>query len=193
MSRQAYRSDTIAVGLQLGGVIMAFFVFNAVMQTSSRITWSLARDNAIFKSRILATIHPSLGIPVWSTVASWFTISLGGCVFLASSTGTSLRYVCLTLSLRLSAFSALLASCVILQQLSFAIPCALVLYQRRSEVYLPKNRSFRLPHWLGWFINGYVVVVTLVLTIFFVLPPYLPTTASNMSKFSPQWKVLTQG
>ncbi|KAI7769409.1 hypothetical protein LZL87_012850 [Fusarium oxysporum] len=80
-----------------------------------------------------------------------------------------------------AAFNALLGSAVVLQQLSFVIPTALLLYQRRSETYLPKDRAFRLPSVLGWVVNVWVVGLATVLSTFFLLPPFLPVTAGTMN------------
>ncbi|EED21859.1 choline transport protein, putative [Talaromyces stipitatus ATCC 10500] len=163
--RQAFRSNNMAVGILIASCFLSFFILNAVVETSSRIAWALAKDNALLMSSKLELVHPGLEIPTWSLIFSWFFIALTGVVFVISST----------------AFNAVLASLIVLQLLSFSIPCALLLYQRRSEEYLPADRLFRLPHWLGFTVNAYVVGISLMLTVFFVLPTFLPVTASTMN------------
>ncbi|KAF2098757.1 amino acid transporter [Rhizodiscina lignyota] len=165
ISRQGMRSDLAAAITQAAGVVMTFFVMNAVLETASRITWALARDNALIFPGTFSSIHSTLGVPIWSIILDWAILSLLGLVFLASTT----------------AFNALLGSCVVLQQLSFLMPTVLLMYQRRSEVFLPRNRAFRLPNWFGWIVNAWVVVMSALLVIFFLLPPFLPVTGSNMN------------
>lgn len=80
-------------------------------------------------------------------------------------------------------FNALLISSVVLQQISFVIPTALLFNRRRSEEYIPPSRPLKLPNWLGWTANVIVVAMASLFTVFFVLPPFLPVTGSNMSKF----------
>lgn len=82
------------------------------------------------------------------------------------------------------AFNALVGSAVVLQQLSYILPPALLIYRRRSEHFLPKHRSFRIPDWLGWATNIIVVIFATITTIFFTFPVILPVTSSNMSTVS---------
>lgn len=58
----------------------------------------------------------------------------------------------------------------------------MLMLQRRSEKFLPPDRAFKVPNWLGWIANAWVVTMCLVLTVFFCLPPFLPVTGSIMSK-----------
>lgn len=67
------------------------------------------------------------------------------------------------------------------QLLSFVIPAALLIYRRRSEKYLPRNRAFPLPNWLGWTVNLWTMLGGVLVCVFFFLPPFLPVTGSNMS------------
>lgn len=80
------------------------------------------------------------------------------------------------------AFNALVSSCVTLQMLSFVMPAALVVYRKRSEEYLPKDRAFALPDWFGWVVNVWAVCMPSLLCIFFLFPSFLPVTVTNMSE-----------
>lgn len=64
------------------------------------------------------------------------------------------------------------------------IPFTLLLYQRRSEEFLPRDRHFKLPSILGWVINVAVVLTIPVVVVFFTFPPLLPVNGKNMSKRS---------
>ncbi|KAF1812576.1 amino acid transporter [Eremomyces bilateralis CBS 781.70] len=165
INRVGLRSDAGAVGLLIAGVIMTFFVLNAVIQTASRITWALARDNALVFSGLFRQIHPTLEVPVSSILVVWGVLAACGLLILASDT----------------AFNALVSSCVTLQLLSFIMPTALVLYQRRSTTYLPRNRAFGLPNWAGWIINVWAVCMPSILCIFFLFPAFVPVTAESMN------------
>ncbi|OQV10176.1 hypothetical protein CLAIMM_14211 [Cladophialophora immunda] len=165
VSQQCLRSVNFATVLSCGGIIMAFFALNAVQETTSRLAWSFARDNGLVFSKHLHRIHPRLQVPVWSLLLTWAILAICGCIYLASST----------------AFNALVNSAVVLQQVSFLIPIALLLYRKRDSRYLPKSRSFALPRGLGFAINVLAVLFTSVTTIFFCFPLLLPVTASSMN------------
>lgn len=80
------------------------------------------------------------------------------------------------------AFNALIGSSIVLQEISFLIPVALLIYRRRSRKYLPEGRAFRLPSAVGWTANIIVVIFVTVTTVFFNFPAFLPTSASTMSE-----------
>jgi choline transport protein len=173
LTRIALRSDAGAVGVQVTGTIMTFFILNAVFATASRMTWALARDNALLFSKPLGHVHRSLEVPVSSILTVWVILSLCGLLILATEV----------------AFNALVSSCVTLQLLSFIIPAALVVYRRRAETYLPSKRTFRVPGWLGWASNVWAVIMPSIQCIFFLFPQFLPVTAANMSKSCHHGKV----
>ncbi|KEF53879.1 uncharacterized protein A1O9_10281 [Exophiala aquamarina CBS 119918] len=164
---QCLQSLDFATVLACGGIFMAFFALNAVQETASRLTWSFARDNGLVFSTHLQRIHPRWQVPVWSLFITWGILAIYGCIFLGSST----------------AFNALVNSAIALQQLSFLIPIALLLYRKRDPEFLPITRAFVLPHGVGLLVNILAVVFTSVTTVFFCFPLILPMTASNMSTF----------
>lgn len=84
-----------------------------------------------------------------------------------------------------TAFNALLGSMIVLQLLSFIIPLVLLICRRRGTRYLPHDRAFRLPMILGWVVNVYAIIVGSTLLVFFLLPPFRPLTAQNMSQYIP--------
>lgn len=113
-------------------------------------------------------MHASLGVPVWALIAEEMVVIICGCIYLGST----------------AAFNALINTAVILQIISFAIPCALLLLRGRSERFLAKGRWFCIPGWLGWVCNGIVVVYAVIEVVFFDLPTSIPTTGSSMSELS---------
>ena len=87
-----------------------------------------------------------------------------------------------TLTNKSVAFNALIGSSIVLQQLSFAIPIALLVYRKRPTEFLPRNRQFRMPEPLAWFANVFSLMFTVIVLVFFNFPSFLPVTASTMSK-----------
>ncbi|KAK1709559.1 amino acid permease-domain-containing protein [Colletotrichum lupini] len=137
--------------------------------TASRLTWAFARDNAIVFSPFLCKIHPKMGVPVNALLVNWALIFALGCLFLASST----------------AFNALVATGLILQQVSFAFPAALALYQRSQgeaafRRLLPR-RKFNMPPLIGAAANILTIVLGLLALVFYDFPVVMPVSASNMN------------
>ncbi|KIW81502.1 hypothetical protein Z517_04527 [Fonsecaea pedrosoi CBS 271.37] len=163
--RQGLRSTALATAFIVVGIVMTVFILNAVQETSSRLAWSFARDNGLVFSSRLCRIHPTLEVPVYALLLTYAILVLCGCIFVASTT----------------AFNALISSSIVLQQLSFVIPVALLLYRRRGPKYLPRTRFFAPPPAVGWIANVIVVAFSLVTTVFFNMPAFLPTSASSMN------------
>ncbi|KAB8070544.1 amino acid/polyamine transporter I [Aspergillus leporis] len=144
---------------------VSIVALNAVHQTASRLTWSFARDEALFYSNKLAAVNPTLGVPIWATLLDGLCVLLVGIIYVASS----------------NAFNAFIGTTVILAQISYAIPAALLLYRRRSTDYLPSSRPFKLPSAVGYIVNTMTIVWAVVLTVFFTFPAVLPATGENMN------------
>lgn len=67
--------------------VISCVALSAVHQTASRLTWSFARDDALFYSHRLSRVSPSLGVPVYSLILNGVVVLLVGIVYVASSTG----------------------------------------------------------------------------------------------------------
>ncbi|KAK6000904.1 hypothetical protein QM012_002987 [Aureobasidium pullulans] len=163
--RQATRSDAAATVFLVILLTINLFVVNAVQQTSSHLIWAFGRDKGLVLSKQLAQMHRGLEVPVWALLANAAVIFICGCIYLASS----------------AAFNALINTTIILQMISFAMPCLLLMFRGRSERFLAKNRWFRMPGWLGWSCNATVVVFAIIELVFFDLPTSIPTTGSSMN------------
>ncbi|RAL13520.1 putative choline transport protein [Aspergillus homomorphus CBS 101889] len=145
--------------------VVSLVALNAVHQTASRLTWSFARDEALFFSRHLATIHSSLGVPVYSLLLDGLAVLLVGIVYVCSTT----------------AFNAFISTTVVVAQISYAIPATLLLLRRRSPHYLPPDRIFKVPKVVGYVSNVVCVLWAIVITIFFTFPTEFPVTGGNMN------------
>jgi len=69
------------------GIVLSFFILNAIQETSSRLLWSFARDNGMVFSQKFGEINPRFDVPVNALLLSWFILVIWGCIHLASSTG----------------------------------------------------------------------------------------------------------
>ncbi|KAF5494883.1 Choline transport protein [Colletotrichum siamense] len=152
-------------------MLYSFRDIEPVLQ-SPRLTWSFARDDAIVFSSFLGNISPRFGVPVNALIFNSALIFILGCVFLGSST----------------AFNALVATGLILQQVSFSFPAALALYHRFKgaaafERVLPRCK-FRLPQPVGVVANVLTIALGLIALIFYDFPVVMPVTASNMRDYA---------
>jgi choline transport protein len=82
-------TNSVAAGTAFLALIyvLTVMVLVGTTETSSRITWSLARDDAFYGSAYLSHVHPTLKVPVWSIVANTVACAVMGCLYLASTTG----------------------------------------------------------------------------------------------------------
>lgn len=162
---QATRSHAVATFFLLVLFSCGVFAMIGCQQTASRLCWALARDNALVGSRWLGRMHTGLGVPVWALIANSCVVFVIGCIFLASTT----------------AFNAMIATGLILQQISYAFPTALLMYRRRSKVFLPSTRYFNLGPF-GWIANLLTLAMAIIAAIFFNFPTIMPVTSSSMSE-----------
>jgi choline transport protein len=146
--------------------MMALFALNGSHQTASRLTWSFARDNAMFGSKWLNKISPKQEVPIAALIFNFAIMFIIGCIYLGST----------------SAFNAFIGTGLILQHVTYAFPAALLMYRKRSSVWLPQSRSFRLPSIVGWCVNTGTVLFALFVLVFYCFPVVMPVTESSMSK-----------
>ncbi|KID85312.1 Amino acid/polyamine transporter I [Metarhizium guizhouense ARSEF 977] len=161
---QATRSGVAATIFMMLLLCIACFALNACVEVTARLTWSFARDNAIIGSKFMGSIHPRWEVPVWALVANATVILIIGCIYLGSST----------------AFNAFIGTALVLQQCSFALPAALLLWHKRSSSVLPPHRYIRLGP-LGWIANAVTVLFFLLILVMYCFPIELPVTGSNMN------------
>lgn len=84
---QGFRSRIFAVVIVSLSIVMAMFIVFAVQETSSRLAWSLARDNGLIFSKYIQRIHPQLDVPVWGLLLVWILTLACGFLYIASQTG----------------------------------------------------------------------------------------------------------
>ena len=168
---QATRSEAAATAFIVLLLLCGVFALIGSMQTASRLTWAFGRDDALVMSKHLAVMNPQFHVPVNALLANSLVIFIIGCIYLGSTT----------------AFNAMIGSGLLLQQLSFAFPAALLMYRRRSADFLPASRKFNLGIF-GWVANGLTVVFAILVLIFYNLPFSLPIKPGNMSKLNSNYR-----
>ena len=77
---------------------------------------------------------------------------------------------------RITASNAFIYTTVIIGQISFAVPAALLLIRRHSTDYPLPKRVFRISTVLGYIANSVCVVWAVVLTVLFTSPTEFPVT-----------------
>ncbi|KAL4958364.1 amino acid/polyamine transporter I [Aspergillus filifer] len=162
---EATHSPAAATVFMASLFVISCVAFNAVHQTASRLTWSFARDEALFFSKYLASVNTSLNVPVYALVLDGVLVLLVGIIYVCSS----------------NAFNSFISTTVIVAQISFAIPATLLICRRRSTTFLPRDRRFRVPNILGYICNGVTVLWAVLLTVFFCFPTVLPVSGGDMN------------
>ncbi|EUC27995.1 hypothetical protein COCCADRAFT_9547 [Bipolaris zeicola 26-R-13] len=163
--RQATRSDVAATVFLLLLLLAAFFALNATHQTASRLTWSFARDDAIFGSRWLGKINEKQQVPIAALIFNFAIMFIIGCIYLGST----------------SAFNAFIGTGLILQHVTYAFPVVLLMMRKRSPKWLPSTRSFKVPAVLGWAANLITVGFAILVLVFYNFPTVIPVTGTSMN------------
>lgn len=167
---QATSSKAVATFFSLVLLVISLFAITGAQQTASRLTWCFARDDAVVFSKHMSQIHAKWDVPVCALLVNCGCVFLLGCINLGSTT----------------AFNALVSTGLILQQVSFAFPAALLLYHRFAGTFnevMPKTKeSLYLPFGVGPVANTLTIVLALISLIFYDFPSVLPATATNMSE-----------
>lgn len=80
-----------------------------------------------------------------------------------------------------SAFNTIVSTGEVVEQVSFAFPAALLLWQRRDARFLPQNSRYNMGT-AGWLVNSIVVAWTCLVLVIYSFPTVKPVTAHNMSE-----------
>ncbi|BGP17412.1 hypothetical protein JCM10213v2_005444 [Rhodosporidiobolus nylandii] len=155
-----------SICLQVFPIVSMEFAAQGIMCAASRMVHAFARDHGLPFSKFFAHSNRSTGVP---DRAVWFT-AVWTIIFALIYFGSS------------STFNAILSSSVVMLNLSYCVPIILLLVRGRS---LLRPESFPEPTWtlgpiLGPFANVVALAFTALTTVFFVFPPELPVTGSNM-------------
>jgi choline transport protein len=170
--RQATKSDGAATFFLILLISIALFALNGCMESASRLTWSFARDDALVGSNIIGKIHRKLRVPVYALLFNAFIVFVIGCVYLGSTT----------------AFNALIGVGLVLQQLCFAIPVALLMFRGRPKEHRLASNQGRTGYlatfdlgMFGWVANGITVVWSILCLVVYDLPLTKKPTGLSMN------------
>jgi amino acid transporter len=170
--RQATGSAAGATGLLALVMICIGLTVVGLYITCGRTLWSLARDKATPFPSVLGKVHPTLDVPIWSTVASAALVTVLGCIYVGSTT----------------AFNAFVGSFILMSSSSFlAAILPNLLTGRKNILYGP----FQLKGWVGFALNGVACAYMLVWFVIYCFPFALPTDAKTMNYASLIWGGLT--
>lgn len=139
-----------------------------ILCTAARMTQAFARDRGIPFSHYFAKQDARSGIPLRAVYLTTVLVIIYGVLYIASS----------------AALNAILSSSVVFLNISYTIPVALLLARGRSNLLRPASfpePTMLLPNWLGTTVNVIAVIFTSFTTVFFLFPPEVPATASNMN------------
>ena len=84
---QATQSKIAATILILFLAMALIFTLIAVQQTASRLTWALARDDALVYSDKIKLLDNKFKVPIWALIINSMWVFVIGCIYLGSSTG----------------------------------------------------------------------------------------------------------
>ncbi|KAF4452968.1 hypothetical protein F53441_4199 [Fusarium austroafricanum] len=149
-------------------VLIALFTFNSVGQgvscatSSSRLTWSFARDGGLPYADYFTYVDPYWQVPARALILQGVIINLVGLLYLFSST----------------TLSAILSVSTITLTISYAIPIAVLMVVGRAK--LPSGGEFGLGRF-GPVLNTISIVYTIITTIFFFFPGSPNPAAANMN------------
>ncbi|KAH8702251.1 amino acid/polyamine transporter I [Talaromyces proteolyticus] len=163
---QVSQSKSITIGLTI--LLIVIYASNLPPQwiASGRLAWAFARDNGMPYSKFFSHIHPGLGFPVRTTLASCVFASIYGLIYLAST----------------SAFNSIITSAILFLNISYAIPQAIVAFRGRSKT-LP-NRVLKLGR-IGYVCNIFAPLWIIIMCVLVCFPPSLPTTVGSMNYTAP--------
>jgi choline transport protein len=160
-----YKQSTGSAGGSLGLLILAFLpslvaVIGCYL-TSSRVFWTLARDNATPFSGFFSRINQKQRNPFNSIILCAIICTLLGCIYVGSQT----------------AFNAFIGSFVVLSTLSYLAAIFPHLLTRRANV---------APGWFwmgatGFIVNGVACLYIMAFVVIFCFPFALPFDAASMN------------
>ncbi|KAL8753313.1 MAG: hypothetical protein Q9199_005136 [Rusavskia elegans] len=151
-------------GLGLMFLVLAITAFCSISITTaaSRTTWAFARDDAIPLARIWSKVSPGLGVPVWALVLVTVVQMLLGLINLGST----------------SAFTAFVSVGVQALQVSYGIPIALSLFNKRVQV---SQARWKLPSVVGTVANVIALCWIAFEVVLFSMPTVLPVDKTTMN------------
>ncbi|RSL73421.1 hypothetical protein CEP53_000764 [Fusarium sp. AF-6] len=145
------------IGLKGAAALIALFIFNgfgqgiSVVTSTSRLTWSFARDRGFPYGAYFSYVDPYWQVPGRALILQTVIINLVGLLYLFSST----------------TLEAILSVSTIALTISYAIPIAVLMTVGRDK--LPPGGQFGLGR-LGPVLNTVSIIYAAITTVFFFFP-----------------------
>ncbi|OAQ65313.1 choline transport protein [Pochonia chlamydosporia 170] len=165
-----YRATNSRAGTTVLSLMLAVcFVngSNASITSASRLLFAMARDRGVVFHKFFSHIEPKLNVPMRTILFCYVFNVCFGLLYLGPTV----------------AFSAYVASCTILLDISYAVPIVVLLVRGRGV--LVAHRTSRTPFQmgprLGYFVNGVAVLYLVVTSVFFCFPTSIPVTSNTMN------------
>ncbi|GAA99595.1 uncharacterized protein L969DRAFT_16897 [Mixia osmundae IAM 14324] len=164
---QATSSKAGAICLLVINIGCQAFAATGAVTAASRVTWICARDGIIPFGNFFGKVNKRLQVPVNAIVLSVFIPIIFACIFLGSS----------------AALNAILSSSVILLNISYSIPVAILLFRGRGVLRPPGvgKAPFSLGDTWGPPIAAFGVLFIVYTTVLFLFPPFLPVDGTTMN------------
>ncbi|KAI9698588.1 MAG: hypothetical protein M1820_007387 [Bogoriella megaspora] len=134
-----------------------------MIASTSRLTWSFARDNGLPLSRIFARVNRAYGIPINAILLNATVAMLLNLIYIASPT----------------AFSAIISLTTLSLYCSYVFPIVILVFWR-VKGRAPPTGPFNLGRF-GLVINILGILWGVFTIIFVILPKEMPVTAENMN------------
>ncbi|QUC22744.1 uncharacterized protein UV8b_06985 [Ustilaginoidea virens] len=135
---------------------------SASITSASRLLYAMARDRGIVLHRVFARIAPGLHVPVPALVLCYVFNACFGLLYLGPAV----------------AFSAYVASCTILLDVSYAAPIAVLLWRGRDVLadHRTATTPFQMGRRLGYLVNAVALAYLAVTSVV-----SLPVSSDNMN------------
>ncbi|GAA5908776.1 hypothetical protein JCM6882_008204 [Rhodosporidiobolus microsporus] len=159
---QATRSKVGATVLGVLAAVCFAITGQACHHAVSRLLWSLGVDRGFPFPATICAVHPRLRVPVNAILISAVPIILVAILYVASA----------------QAYNAILASSIILNYISLAIPTVFLMLGGRKQ--LSPGRYFKLGRF-GWVANAVLVGWTAFTAAMWLFPTTPSPTASEMN------------
>ncbi len=159
---QATNSAGGSAGLLILSFLPNFIACLGCYLTSSRVFWTLARDNATPFSEVLARVNVKQRNPFNAILCCGIISTVLGCIYLGSST----------------AFSAFVGSFTVLSSLSYLAAILPHLLSKRAGI---EPGWFWMRGANGFVVNAVACVYIIVFVVIFCFPFSLPVSAATMN------------
>lgn len=167
--RQGTGSAAGATGLLALVLICITICLVGLYITAGRTLWTLARDNATPFSRQFSKIHPTLHVPIATTVLTAVLVTILGCIYVGSTT----------------AFNAFAGSFVLMSSSSYIAAILPHLLTGRKNIIYGTFHLNKGP--LGFILNTVACGYMMVWFVIYCFPFGLPVDASSMNYASLLW------